>query len=174
MNAAERPNSIANVPPRIIRAESAEEIALARELFREYAASIGVDLCFQSFEQELAGLPGRYASPEGRLLLAFCDGKLAGCVALRKLDDETCEMKRLYLRPEFRGRSLGRRLALRIIDEGRSIGYRRMQLDTLPLMRDAICLYRSMGFKEIAPYTSNPVPGALFMELELGPGETGA
>ncbi|MBI3412280.1 MAG: GNAT family N-acetyltransferase [Planctomycetes bacterium] len=174
MSGAKRPSITPSEAPRISLAESAEEVALVRELFQEYAASLGVDLCFQSFEQELAELPGRYASPEGRLLLAFCEGKLAGCVALRKLDDETCEMKRLYLRPEFRGRSLGRRLGLRAIDEGRSIGYRRMRLDTLPSMRDAITLYRSLGFNEIAPYTTNPVPGALFMELELLPGEPGA
>ena len=167
MSAVNQSRGNSTEAPRIILAESAEDVGLARELFREYAASIGVDLCFQSFEQELAGLPGRYAPPEGRLLLALCEGKGAGCVALRKLDKEICEMKRLYLRPEFRGRSLGRLLAQRIIHEGRSIGYRRMRLDTLPLMRDAIALYCSLGFKEIAPYTANPVPGALFMELEL-------
>jgi GNAT superfamily N-acetyltransferase len=149
------------------QAESTGQIVQARELFLEYARSLGFDLCFQNFEQELAGLPGDYAPPEGRLLLAECEGRLAACVALHKLDSDICEMKRLYLRHEFRGRGLGRALAERIIAEARQIGYRRMRLDTVePVMKDAVAMYRRLGFKEIAPYCTNPMPGALYMELE--------
>ena len=150
------------------QAESAVQIGQARELFLEYAQSLGFDLCFQNFDQELAELPGGYAPPEGRLLLAECDGRLAACVALHKLDAAICEMKRLYLRPQFRGRGLGRALAERIFAEARAIGYRRMRLDTVePVMKDAVAMYRKLGFKDIAPYCANPMPGALYMELEL-------
>ncbi len=152
----------------IIRAHSADEIKRARELFKEYEAWLEVDLCFQSFEKELAELPGKYAPPDGLLLLAFDNGNLAGCAALRKIDEGICEIKRLFLRPQFRGKGLGRRLAEEIIREAKKIGYERMRLDTLPpKMNDAIALYRSLGFKEIAPYYDNPVPGAKFMELAL-------
>jgi GNAT superfamily N-acetyltransferase len=143
-------------------------VAQARELFQEYAQSLGVNLCFQNFEQELAGLPGHYARPDGRLLLAEYDGQLAGCVALHKWEDGVCEMKRLYLRPSFRGKGLGRAIAEKIIAEARSIGYRRMRLDTIePLMKDAVEMYRKLGFREIAPYRSNPIAGAMYMELQL-------
>jgi GNAT superfamily N-acetyltransferase len=143
-------------------------VAQARELFQEYAQSLGVNLCFQNFEQELAGLPGHYAPPGGRLLLAEYDGQLAGCVALHKWEDGVCEMKRLYLRPSFRGKGLGRAIAEKIIAEARSIGYRRMRLDTIePLMKDAVEMYRKLGFREIAPYRSNPIAGAMYMELQL-------
>lgn len=153
---------------RFTQASSADKIDAARELFREYEAWLGLDLCFQNFEKELAELPGAYAPPEGRLLLAFDGEQLAGCVALRKLSDDVCEMKRLFLRPQFHGRGLGRQLADRIIEEARRIGYKRMRLDTLPeQMATAITLYGSIGFKQIEPYYNNPVPGALFMELEL-------
>ncbi len=148
--------------------ESPGQIAQARELFLEYAQSLGFSLCFQSFDKELASLPGHYAPPEGCLLLAEYEGQLAGCVALRRLEDGICEMKRLYLRPHFRGKGLGRALAGRIVAEARRIGYRRMRLDTVePIMKDAVAMYRKLGFKEIAPYCANPIPGALYMELLL-------
>ncbi len=125
-------------------------------------------MCFQNFDKELAELPGDYAAPQGRLLLAYYEGRAAGCIALRELEAETCEMKRLYVRPEFRGRSLGRTLADRIVREAREIGYRRMRLDTVePVMKDAVAMYRRMGFREIAAYRANPIAGALYMELEL-------
>ena len=153
---------------KLIQAQSAEEITSARELFEEYAAGLGIDLCFQSFEKELADLPGGYAPPAGRLLLAIDKSQNAGCVALRKIADGVCEMKRLYVRPEFRGTGLGHTLAKAVILEGRGIGYQRMRLDTLPDKMDrAIAMYRSLGFKEIGSYYTNPVEGALFMELEL-------
>ena len=148
--------------------ESPPEISHARELFLEYAQSLGFSLCFQNFDQELANLPGEYSPPAGRLLLAELDGQVAGCVALHKLEDGVCEMKRLYLRPQFRGKGLGRILADRIIAEARQIGYRRMRLDTVePVMKDAVAMYRRIGFREIAPYCNNPIAGALYMELLL-------
>ena len=151
-----------------MQAESSAHVAQARELFQEYAQSLGVNLCFQNFEQELAGLPGHYAPPDGRLLLAEYDGQLAGCVALHKWEDGICEMKRLYLRPSFRGKGLGRVIAEKIIAEARSIGYQRMRLDTIePLMKDAVEMYRKLGFREIAPYRPNPIAGAMYMELQL-------
>ena len=151
-----------------VQAITEADVALARELFEEYAATLGISLCFQNFEKELAELPGAYSPPDGRLLLAFDEEKLAGCVALRKISDGTCEMKRLYVRPEFRGKGRGRSLALKIIEEARTLGYERMCLDTLPgKMDEAIRMYRSLGFREIEPYYENPVEGALFMELTL-------
>ena len=151
-----------------MQAESHAQIAQTRELFLEYAESLGFSLCFQNFDQELAGLPGDYASPDGRLLLAEYDGQLAGCGALHKLEPDTCEMKRLYLRARFRGKGLGRALAETIIAEARAIGYRRMRLDTVePVMKDAVAMYRRLGFKEIPPYRANPIEGALYMELKL-------
>jgi GNAT superfamily N-acetyltransferase len=154
--------------PIITMAQSAVQIAQVRELFSEYAKSLGFSLCFQSFDQELASLPGDYAPPGGRLLLAEYDGHLAGCAALHKLDAEVCEMKRLYLRPEFRGKGLGRALAEKILSEARAIGYKRLRLDTVePVMKDAVVMYRKIGFKEIAPYRENPIAGALYMELDL-------
>jgi putative acetyltransferase len=153
---------------KFVQAEAPTQIAQVRELFVEYAQSLGFSLCFQNFDKELAALPGDYAAPKGRLLLAEYDGQAAGCVALHKLDSRICEMKRLYLRPQVRGKGMGRALADRIIAEARQIGYRRMRLDTVePLMKDAVAMYRKLGFKEIAPYRENPIAGAMYMELEL-------
>jgi putative acetyltransferase len=150
------------------QAHSPDQVAQARELFLQYAESLGFSLCFQGFDNELAGLPGEYAPPDGRLLLAECEGQLAGCVALHRLGSDVCEMKRLYLRPVFRGKGLGRALAERIIAEARQIGYQRMRLDTVePVMKDALAMYRKLGFKEISPYRTNPIAGAKYMELEL-------
>ncbi len=150
------------------QAKSPEQIDAIRELFLEYAQSLNFSLCFQSFEQELAELPGGYAPPEGRLWVAAHVPQLAGCVALHKLEPEICEMKRLYVRPQFRGKGLGRVLAERVVADGREIGYKRLRLDTVePVMRDAVGLYRRLGFKEIAPYRENPIAGALYMDLEL-------
>ncbi|MGA2221416.1 MAG: GNAT family N-acetyltransferase [Verrucomicrobiia bacterium] len=151
----------------LIHATTAEQLAAIRQLFEEYAASLDVDLCFQGFEQELAELPGDYALPKGRLLVALDGATPAGCVALRKISNEVCEMKRLYVRPEFRGKKHGLGLVQAILQEARAIGYRRMRLDTLPSMKQAIALYCSLGFKEIPPYRNNPICGALFFELDL-------
>jgi putative acetyltransferase len=151
-----------------LQVQSPEQIAAIRELFLEYAQSLGFSLCFQSFDKELAELPGEYAAPEGRLLLATCEGQSAGCVALHKLDHEICEMKRLYVRPEFRGKGLGKILAERIIGEAHQIGYKQLRLDTVePLMRTAVKMYRTLGFREIAPYRPNPIEGTLYMEISL-------
>jgi len=158
---------------KLIQAKSADEVARARELFEEYAAWLGFSLCFQNFDKELAELPGAYVPPSGRLFLAVEDDDTAGCVALRKIaaekaDDRVCEMKRLYVRPAFRGRGLGRTLTGAIIQAAREIGYARMRLDTLPGKMDrAIVMYQSLGFTRIEPYYDNPVEGAAFMELEL-------
>jgi putative acetyltransferase len=152
----------------LTQVESPAQIEEARELFLEYARSLGFSLCFQSFDQELAGLPGDYAPPDGRLLLAKYREQLAGCAALHKLEPRVCEMKRLYLRPQFRGRGLGRLIAEGVIAEARAIGCGKMRLDTVePVMPNAVAMYRRLGFKEIEPYRANPIAGALYFELEL-------
>lgn len=152
----------------IVQAESPAQLDTIRELFLEYAQSLGFSLCFQGFDEELAGLPGDYVRPDGRLYLAFSGEIAAGCIALHKITPDICEMKRLYVRPGFRGTGLGRRLAELIVSEARDAGYRRLRLDTVePVMRDAVGLYRKLGFVEIAPYRANPIAGALYMEREL-------
>jgi putative acetyltransferase len=182
---------------RITSADTDVAVRLTSILFREYAQSLGVDLSFQNFEQEVATLPGAYAPPSGRLFLAVFDGEgtslaaagqesergsssgslasfassaslaFAGCVALRRIDDETCEMKRLYVRTQFRGHGVGRKLTEAVVEAARAIGYRRMRLDTLPQMSEAQALYRSLGFGEIPSYRYNPVPGTRYFELAL-------
>ena len=164
---------------RITSAETDEGVKQASILFREYAAALDVDLSFQNFQQELASLPGDYAPPDGRLFLAVLDNlpaaeqgspsspHVAGCIALRKFEAETCEMKRLYVRPEFRGHGAGRALAHAVIDAAREIGYLRMRLDTLPQMTEAQALYRALGFREIPPYRHNPIVGSRYFELGL-------
>jgi ribosomal protein S18 acetylase RimI-like enzyme len=146
------------------------EIAAVSGLFLEYQRDIGVDLCFQGFATEVAGLPGDYAPPRGRLLLARVGGEAAGCAALRALGGGACEMKRLYVRPRFRAARLGRLLAERIVSEARAIGYSRICLDTLPTMARAQGLYENLGFRDIPPYRENPIAGSRFMGLDLGKG----
>jgi len=149
------------------RADSAEEIETARTLFREYEKSLGISLCFQNFAEEVASLPGDYAPPDGRLLIAFVGKRPAGCVALRKIGEGVAEMKRLYVRLRFRGMKIGRRLTEEVLAEARSIGYRVVRLDTLPSMREAQALYVSLGFTDIPPYNDHPVAGTRFMEKVL-------
>jgi len=152
----------------LIQAQSPAEIERARELFAEYASWVEISLCFQNFDKEVAELPGAYAPPSGRLFLAVAAQQVMGCVALRKIGDGVGEMKRLYVRPEFRGRGLGRTLTEKLIAEAKQIGYARLRLDTLPAqMAQAIAMYRSFGFQEIPPYYKNPVADATFMELAL-------
>ncbi len=150
-----------------MQADSPALVEEARRLFEEYAADIHVDLCFQNFQEELAALPGKYAPPEGTLLLARDKDEFAGCVAVRGLEAEICEMKRLYVRPVFRGRGVGRVLAEHAIIEARRIGYRVMRLDTLAWMKPAIALYEQLGFRRAEAYCFNPQADAVYMELTL-------
>jgi carbonic anhydrase len=151
---------------RLIRQFEAEDLGPTRELFREYAAWVGDEICFQKFQRELAELPGGYAPPEGRLLLAMVDGQLAGCVALRRFAAEIGEMKRLYVRPAFRGTGLGRELAGQLIVEAKDAGYKLLRLDSMPRMERAIAMYRGLGFYEIPRYSDNP-DGAVCFEVRL-------
>lgn len=151
----------------IVRAETAEQLEWTRRLIEEYVASLPVDVSYERVPEECAGLPGAYAPPAGELLLAMEGGEPVGCVALRPMDRETCEMKRVYVRPEWRSRGVGRALAEAIVDAARRIGYRKMRLDTIPSLKPAIGLYRSMGFRVIAPYRAIPTSCAFFMELKL-------
>jgi len=151
----------------ITRATTPGDIEAARQLIREYVASLNVSLTFQDCEQEVASLPGKYASPKGCLLLAKVDGCAAGCVALRPLEEGICEMKRLYVRPEFRGRNLGRKLAEEIIAAGRKAGYRVMRLDTLDTLKPAMALYKALGFYEIPAYYPNPITNVVYLELKF-------
>ena len=141
-----------------------------RTLIVEYANSLGFDLCFQNFELEMRDFPAEYASPDGCLILAYQGGFAVGCVGLRMFAPGICEMKRLYVRPSYRGQKIGRRLAEILIERAKEKGYTHMRLDTLPTMTEAINLYRRLGFMEISPYRHNPVPGALFMELDMRSG----
>jgi ribosomal protein S18 acetylase RimI-like enzyme len=152
----------------VTEARFPEERAVVDELLREYAASLGFDLCFQGFERELATLPGDYAPSAGRLLLVRVNGAPAGCVALRELEAGVCEMKRLYVRPAWRGLGLGRRLVEALLGHAHRIGYTTMRLDTVPAMVEAIGLYMALGFRDIPPYRPNPIPGARCLELDLG------
>ncbi|HEX5448936.1 MAG TPA: GNAT family N-acetyltransferase [Gaiellaceae bacterium] len=153
-----------DIPKIVIRAARENDLASVRALLREYEASLGVSLDFQGFADEVADLPGAYAPPEGALLIASED---AGCVALRRIDDETCELKRLYVRPAWRGHGLGRQLTLAALERARDLGYRHVRLDTLPGMERAQALYAELGFRQIGPYRPNPVAGARFLELDL-------
>ena len=158
----------------ILPATTAQHLGVVRELFREYERFLNVDLCFQGFEAELAGLPGKYAPPEGALLLALEGADVCGCVALRPLEPGACEMKRLYVRSGFRGRGGGRALAEAVIGRAAAAGYDAMRLDTLDKLAEAIALYERLGFRRIRPYYRNPLPGVSYWELDLGTLKRGA
>jgi ribosomal protein S18 acetylase RimI-like enzyme len=154
---------------KIVQADKGKNLHRVRALFVEYAGSLDFDLCFQDFDEELANLPGDYAPPRGCLLLAMQVDQVAGCAALREISEGICEMKRMYVRPEFRRSGIGRALAQAVIAAARTIGYDAMRLDTVSSMKAATSLYRSLGFKETSPYRHNPLQGALFLELKLDP-----
>jgi len=152
---------------KLSKAESKTDIESASTLFLEYAKSLNFDLCFQGFNEELQNLPGDYSSPGGEILLAFYDEKLAGCVALRNFNEGISEMKRMYVRPEFRGKKIARLLAEKIIDDAKKMNYAKMRLDTIGTMKEAIALYVDLGFREIKSYRFNPLSNVLYMELNL-------
>jgi ribosomal protein S18 acetylase RimI-like enzyme len=152
----------------IYTARLQDEITVIKELFQEYADSLNFDLDFQEFRKELETLPGKYSSPEGSILVAKENGETVGCVAVRPLDSEICEMKRLYVKPAHRGKKIGQELAAAIIEEAKRIGYKVMRLDTVEAMKEASALYRALGFQPIDAYYYNPLPGAMYFELKLG------
>ena len=151
----------------IVERYDEQSISEIKDIFIEYRKDLGLDLEFQDFQDELEELPGEYSPAEGAILLAKDEGKTVGCVALRKIDETTCEMKRLYVKPEYRGEGLGRKLSKSIIEKARDKGYEKMKLDTLTTLKEANELYRSLGFEECEPYRYNPLEDALYMELEL-------
>ncbi|EDV23093.1 Acetyltransferase [Trichoplax sp. H2] len=151
----------------IVNAVIPDDLEEIRSLFREYENFLEVDICFQGFEEELQTLPGKYAQPKGRLLLARKNDIIAGCVGLRELQPGICEMKRLYVRPKFQGKNLGRKLVKRIIQEAQNIGYTRMRLDSLGKLKAALSLYKSLGFRETRPYYDNPLSNVVYLQLDL-------
>lgn len=152
---------------RFVKVDEGEDLDVIRQLFREYAESLEIDLCFQNFEEELKALPGKYAAPEGTMILALVDGESAGCIALRKSSEGIAEMKRLFVRDDYRGLHIGKRLVQLILEEAARLGYSYIRLDTLSTMKEAVSLYQSFGFYEIAPYIYNPIEDAKYMELRL-------
>jgi len=152
----------------IREAKTGSLISSARELIREYSASLGIDLGFEKFDEEMAEFPATYARPEGRILVAIEGGEAVGVVGLRRLSGKICELKRMYVQPGYRGRGIGRLLARRAIKEARDIGYDHLRLDTLSRLKEAVSLYYSLGLKEIGPYRVNPHKGVVYMELDLG------
>ena len=152
---------------KIIEASTPQHIEIAKKLFREYQQFLNVDLCFQGFEEELASLPGKYVEPTGAIFLAFHQGEIAGCVAVRPIKNRSCEMKRLYVKDEFRGLSIGKTLAMAIIDKAKRLGYLKMQLDTLERLQTAMGIYQQLGFEKTAPYYSNPLDEVVYWELDL-------
>ena len=151
----------------IVQATTPSHIQSIGALFREYEAFLQVDLCFQRFEEELASLPGKYAPPQGALLLALADGQTAGCVAMRPLNGSMCEMKRLFVQPAYLGRGIGKKLALAVMEHARAAGYARMRLDTLEKLGPALSLYAALGFQPCPPYYDNPLPGVVYLERVL-------
>lgn len=151
----------------LIQVEKEEHLTEIKQLFKEYVNTLGFNLHFQDYMKELTELPGDYSPPSGRLYLVLYNGNAAGCIALRKLEDTICEMKRMYVKLDFRHKGIGRMMAQKVIDEARHIGYERMRLDTIDSMREAIALYQSLGFSAIPPYRYNPIKGAFYMELIL-------
>lgn len=152
---------------RFVKVDEGEDLDVIRQLFREYAESLEIDLCFQNFEEELKALPGKYAAPEGTMILALVDGERAGCIALRKSSEGIAEMKRLFVRDDYRGLHIGKRLVQMILEEAARLGYSYIRLDTLSTMQEAVSLYQSFGFYEIEPYIYNPIEDAKYMELKL-------